>query len=149
MRAVIQRVAEARVTVDGGMVAGIGPGLLVLLGVGTEDGEADALCLAERTAHLRIFEDDGGKLNLSLLQAGGEVLVVSQFTLYADVWQGRRPGFGRAAGPGKGDALYRKYVASLRDLGVRTATGEFGARMLVSLVNDGPVTVLMDSERTF
>lgn len=149
MRAVIQRVARAGVEVEDGAAAAIGPGLAVLLGVGESDTEADAGRLAERTAHLRVFEDEGGKLNRSLLEAGGEVLVVSQFTLYGDVWRGRRPSFTRAAEPGKGEALYRRYVATLRELGVAVATGEFGARMRVSLVNDGPVTILMDTERTF
>lgn len=149
MRAVIQRVTRAAVEVEDGAGAAIGPGLVVLLGVGDGDEGAEADRLAERTAHLRIFEDAGGKLNLSLLEVGGQALVVSQFTLYGDIWRGRRPGFTRAAGPDKGEALYQRYVAALRQLGITVATGVFGARMRVSLINDGPVTILMDSERTF
>jgi D-tyrosyl-tRNA(Tyr) deacylase len=143
----VQRVSSAAVDAEGRRVGEIGPGLLVLLGVGAEDGPADADRLADRTARLRIFDDDEGKLNRSALDVRGEILVVSQFTLYGEVWRGLRPSFSRAAARQRGDELYRRYVATLRDQGLRVVTGEYGARMQVSLVNDGPVTILMDSER--
>jgi D-tyrosyl-tRNA(Tyr) deacylase len=142
-------VGGAAVDAGGRRAGEIGAGLLVLLGVGAEDGPADAECLAWRTARLRIFDDDEGKLNRSVLDVNGEVLVVSQFTLYGDVWRGLRPSFGRAAARERGEELYARYVTHLRDLGLCVVTGEYGARMQVSLVNDGPVTILMDSERSF
>jgi D-tyrosyl-tRNA(Tyr) deacylase len=149
MRAVLQRVSEARVRVDGEIVGEIGRGLLVLLGVGQGDGEADARFLAEKTAGLRIFEDAQGKMNLSVEEVAGAVLVVSQFTLYGDCRQGRRPGFSAAAPPELADALYRQFVDVLRKRGLPVATGIFQAEMAVELVNDGPVTLLLDSRKEF
>lgn len=149
MRAVLQRVTEARVRVAGDLVGEISRGLLVLLGVGREDDDRDAQFLADKTAHLRIFEDEGGKMNRSVAEVGGQVLVVSQFTLYGDCRQGRRPGFSLAAAPTLAEALYRRYVEELRDLGLATATGVFQAEMAVELVNDGPVTLLLDSRKEF
>lgn len=149
MRAVLQRVSEARVRIAGETVGEIGAGLLVLLGVGQEDAEADARYLAEKSAGLRIFEDADGKMNLSVAETGGGVLVVSQFTLYGDCRKGRRPGFSSAAPPQRADELYRHYVACLRDQGLTVATGVFQAEMAVELVNDGPVTLLLDSRKEF
>ena len=149
MRAVVQRVSEASVRVDGRVVGRIGPGLLVLLGVGRGDGEADVGLLAEKVVHLRIFPDDAGQMNRSVLDAGGELLVVSQFTLYGDVRKGRRPAFDGAAAPDAARGLYEAVVRELRSSGLPVATGEFQAMMQVELVNDGPVTVLVDSRRQF
>ncbi|MDO3377891.1 D-aminoacyl-tRNA deacylase [Geoalkalibacter halelectricus] len=149
MRAVLQRVSEARVEVAGEVVGAIGPGLLVLLGVGSEDGAADAAYLAEKTAVLRIFEDGAGKMNLSVADVGGAVLVVSQFTLYGDCRKGRRPSFTPAAPPRMAEELYREYITRLRALGLEVATGVFQAEMRVHLVNDGPVTLLLDSHKGF
>lgn len=149
MRAVLQRVSRAQVRVGGETVGAIGPGLMVLLGVGQGDGEADARSLAEKTAGLRIFEDAQGKMNRSVIEAGGCVLVVSQFTLYGDCRKGRRPGFSAAAPPELAKALYLKYVERLRQQGLTVATGTFQAEMAVELVNDGPVTLLLDSDREF
>jgi D-tyrosyl-tRNA(Tyr) deacylase len=149
MRAVIQRVRHARVLVEGHATGEIGAGLVVLLGVGKGDTPAAAAYLAERTAHLRIFEDASGKMNLSLLESAGAALVVSQFTLYADVRRGRRPGFDGAAPPAEANALYEEYVRCLRATGVRVETGVFQARMEVELLNDGPVTILLDSDKLF
>jgi D-tyrosyl-tRNA(Tyr) deacylase len=149
MRAVLQRVSEARVRVNGKIVGEIGRGLLVLLGVGQGDGEADARFLAEKTAGLRIFEDAQGKMNLSVEETGGAVLVVSQFTLYGDCRQGRRPGLSAAAPPELADALYRQFVDGLQKRGLPVATGIFQAEMAVELVNDGPVTLLLDSRKEF
>lgn len=148
MRAVIQRVTRARVSVDGQVIGEIGAGLMVLLGVAVEDNSAAATYLAEKTANLRIFEDAEGKMDRSLLDAGGAALVVSQFTLYGDTRGGRRPGFTRAARPEQANPLYEEYVKALRDLGIRVETGKFQAFMQVELVNDGPTTILMDSEKT-
>lgn len=145
MRAVIQRVSEASVEVAGEVVGRTGPGLLVLLGVGHGDSADDARLMAEKTAGLRIFGDEGGKFNLSLLDVGGGALVVSQFTLYADTRRGRRPGFSEAALPELAAPLVEVYAAALRAKGVPVETGIFGASMRVSLVNDGPVTILLDS----
>lgn len=149
MRAVIQRVASARVEVDGQNVGEIGQGLLILLGVEQGDGADDARYLAEKSAQLRIFEDEAGKMNLSLADVGGQALVVSQFTLLADCRKGRRPGFSRAALPELADALYQQFVALLRERGLTVATGIFQAEMQVHLVNDGPVTLLLDSRKEF
>lgn len=148
MRALIQRVTRASVSVDGGQVAAIGPGLLVLLGVAEGDSPDDAAALAARTAVLRIFSNEAGKFDLSLLDTGGGALVVSQFTLYADASRGRRPDFTAAAGPDKAEALYQAFAGALRAKGVTVATGVFGAHMQVELVNDGPVTIWLDTERS-
>jgi len=149
MRAVLQRVSHARVVVDGSVTAEITAGLLVLLGVGQGDTTNSAAYLAEKTAHLRIFDDDQGKMNRSLLDVGGAALVVSQFTLYGDARGQRRPSFIRAAPPEEGKRLYEEFVRVLRGLGVRVETGVFQARMSVELVNEGPVTLLLDSEKQF
>jgi len=149
MRAVLQRVSQARVRVEDEIVGAIGPGLLILLGVGQGDDEADARYLAEKSAALRIFEDGEGKMNLSLAEAGGGALVVSQFTLYADCRKGRRPGFSGAAPPEEANRLYLSFVAQLRALGLTVATGVFQADMQVELVNDGPVTMLLDTRKVF
>jgi D-tyrosyl-tRNA(Tyr) deacylase len=149
MRAVIQRVRRARVSVDKRVVGETGAGLLVLLGVGKGDSSEAASYLAEKTANLRIFDDADGKMNVSLIESGGAALVVSQFTLYGDVRRGRRPGFERAAPPAEANRLYEEYVASLKALGVPVETGVFQTHMAVELENDGPVTILLDSEKTF
>jgi D-tyrosyl-tRNA(Tyr) deacylase len=141
----IQRVLWARVQVDGETVSSIGPGLLILLGVAAGDGEAEADRLASKTAALRIFEDEGGKMNLSVRDAGGEALVVSQFTLLADSRKGNRPGYSNAAPPETAQELYGRYLESLASEGVPTASGVFRAHMVVSLANDGPVTILLES----
>lgn len=146
MKAVLQRVSEASVTVDGSKTGSIDRGLLVLLGVEQGDGEKESAYLAQKTAELRIFADENGKMNLSLIDVGGGALVVSQFTLIADWRKGRRPGFTRAASPSEGDRLYQHFVGELRKLGITTHTGEFGAHMMVSLTNDGPVTLLLDTK---
>ena len=144
MRAVVQRVLRARVVVGGETVGAIGPGLCVLLGVADEDSEEDAERLAAKTAHLRIFENETGKFDLSLLDVQGEVLVVSQFTLIADTAKGNRPSFSNAAAAADAERLYERFCAELRTLGVSVETGTFGARMEVELVNDGPVTIVLD-----
>lgn len=149
MRAVVQRVSRASVTVEGEVVGAIGSGYLVLLGVSSEDGPAEADYLAEKVAHLRIFEDEAGKMNRSVLDVGGAVLAVSQFTLYGDVRRGRRPGFDRAARPEVALPLYERFVSALRGHGLTVETGRFQAHMEVALVNDGPITILIDSEKTF
>ncbi len=145
MRLVLQRVTGASVTVEGREISRIGRGLAILLGVGQGDTERDIPKLADKVANLRIFEDEAGKMNLSVLDIGGEALVVSQFTLYADVRRGRRPGFDKAAPPGDADRLYQKFVEHLRGLGVPIKTGQFQAHMLFGIQNDGPVTIVMDS----
>lgn len=147
MRAVIQRVTRASVEVDGAIVGKIGPGLLVLLGVAREDGESDAHYIADKILGLRIFPDDEGKMNRSLADCGGSVLLVSQFTLLGDTAKGRRPGFDRAAPPELARALYEKVATDLRTQGAPVETGLFGAHMAVELVNDGPVTFILDSRR--
>jgi len=147
MRAVIQRVSQASVSVDGAVVGRIGTGLLVLLGVAKGDDEAAAEYLAEKTAGLRVFEDDAGKMNRSVAEAGGSVLVVSQFTLYGDVRKGKRPSFDRAAPPEVANRLYDHFVQRVRAAGIQCETGRFQAMMDVELVNDGPVTILLDSEK--
>ncbi len=149
MRAVVQRVSRAQVTVGGEIVGAIGPGLLVLLGVEKQDDESDAAYLAKKTAGLRIFQDGAGKMNAPVADAGGEVLVVSQFTLFGDCRKGRRPSFDRAAAPEKADALYQHYVGGLRAEGLRVETGVFQAMMQVELTNDGPVTILLNSKKVF
>lgn len=149
MRAVVQRVSRARVVVDGRVTGEISGGLLVLLGIGRGDTAESAAYLAEKIAHLRVFDDDQAKMNRSLLEAGGAALVVSQFTLYGDVRKGRRPGFDQAASPEDAKRLYEEFVRCLRAQGVRVETGVFQARMAVELVNEGPVTILVDSEKLF
>ncbi|MGI6632797.1 MAG: D-aminoacyl-tRNA deacylase [Bacillota bacterium] len=149
MRAVFQRVSRARVTVDGREVSSIGLGAMVLLGVGKEDAESDAAYMAEKVAGLRVFPDGDGKMNLSLLDVEGEVLLVSQFTLYGDVKKGKRPGFDGAAPPDLGEKLYLTVAERLREMGVPTKTGVFGAHMMVELTNDGPVTILISSKKEF
>jgi D-tyrosyl-tRNA(Tyr) deacylase len=143
MRAVVQRVLRARVVVGGRTVGAIGPGLCVLLGVAAGDSASDAERLAAKIARLRIFENEAGKFDLSLLDIGGEALVVSQFTLIADTAKGNRPSFGGAAPPEEAEPLYEAFCASLRCLGVGLQTGVFGARMQVELLNDGPVTLVV------
>jgi len=147
VRAVVQRVAEAAVRVDGEVVGQIGPGALVLLGVGQGDAEADADYLADKVLHLRIFPDEGGQMNRSVLDTRGELLAVSQFTLYGDTRRGRRPGFSSAAPPEEANRLYRYFVGRLRESGLRVEEGVFRAMMDVSLVNRGPVTLLLDSQK--
>jgi len=149
MRAVVQRVTRARVTVEGEVTGEIGAGLLVLLGVGQSDGKPDAEYLAEKITGLRVFEDSGGKMNLSVAEAGGAVLAVSQFTLYGDVRRGKRPSFDAAAQPGPARELYEYFVEKVREAGLRCETGRFQAMMQVELVNDGPVTILLDSAKAF
>lgn len=143
MKAVVQRVSKARVMVRGELVGEIGPGLCVLLGVARGDGAAEAQRLAEKVARLRIFEDDGGRFDRSLLDVDGEALVVSQFTLLADTAKGNRPSFGEAAPPEEAEPLYESFCEALRAQGVPVETGVFGARMAVELVNDGPVTIVL------
>lgn len=145
----VQRVGEASVRVEGRVVGQIGRGLLVLLGVGQGDTSEDAVFLAEKVAHLRIFPDDAGAMNRSLLEVGGELLVVSQFTLYGDARKGRRPSFIHAAPPEEANRLYRQHVEHARGLGLRVAEGVFQAMMDVALVNEGPVTILLDSRKGF
>jgi D-tyrosyl-tRNA(Tyr) deacylase len=149
MRAVVQRVSRASVTVAGQTVGAIEQGLMVLLGVARGDTSGDAAYLAEKTAGLRIFEDHDGKMNRSLEELGGSILVVSQFTLLGDCRKGRRPGFSEAAPPELADALYKAYVDVLRNRGIAVATGVFQADMQVTLVNDGPVTLMLDSRKQF
>ena len=144
MRALLQRVKTGKVSVDGQTVARIGPGLVILLGIGQGDSEAQAKILAEKIAALRIFEDGDGKFNLSVLENGGEAIVVSQFTLYADTRKGRRPSFTGAAAPELAAPLVEKFADFLRLRGVPTQTGIFGARMLIEIENDGPVTIWME-----
>ncbi len=148
MRAVIQRVTRASVTIEGRVAGEIGAGLLVLLGVSKTDHPESASYLAEKIANLRIFSDEAGKMNLSVLDTAGSALVVSQFTLYGDTRGGRRPSFIQAAPPEEANRLYQEFVKSLRSLGMKVETGVFQAHMQVELVNDGPVTILLDSEKT-
>jgi len=149
MRAVVQRVSRACVTVEGNVAGEIGPGLMILLGVGKEDTSDVASSMAQKTAHLRIFEDEQGKMNLSLLDVKGSALIVSQFTLYGDARGQRRPSFVSAAPPDKAKTLYEEFAAAMQGLGVTVATGIFQAMMSVELVNEGPVTILLDSDKTF
>ena len=148
MRAVIQRVTSAHVAVDSRVAGKIDAGLVVLLGVGRTDNLESASYLAEKIVNLRIFSDDAGKMNLSLLDTGGAALVVSQFTLYGDTRGGRRPSYIQAAPPEEASRLYEEFVRSIRALGVKVETGVFQARMQVELVNDGPVTILLDTEKS-
>ncbi len=149
MRAVVQRVSRAEVRVEGRSTGRIGRGLAVLLGVARDDGEEDARLLADKVAALRVFEDGGGKMNLALAEVGGGVLVVSQFTLLGDARKGNRPSFVEAAPPEAANALYERFCALVREKGLAVATGVFRATMEVELVNDGPVTILLDSRRVF
>jgi len=149
MRAVVQRVTSSGVTVDGLVVGEIGAGLLVLLGVARDDSNEDADYLANKVTNLRIFNDEQGKMNLSLIDARGAMLVVSQFTLYGDTRHGRRPSYIDAAEPEKANALYQYFVERVRSQGVRVETGVFQAMMQVNLTNDGPVTILLDSKKNF
>lgn len=149
MRAAVQRVSRAKVTITGEVTGEIGQGLLVLLGVGREDSELSAEYLAEKIVGLRIFEDDDGKMNRSVVEAGGAVLVVSQFTLYGDVRKGKRPSFDDAAPPQRARELYEYLVQKIRSAGLQCETGRFQEMMSVELVNEGPVTILIDSEKRF
>ncbi len=149
MRAVVQRVSRAKVIVAGQMIGEIGPGFLVLIGVGKEDAESDADWLSEKIATLRVFEDSEGKMNRDISQAGGAMLVVSQFTLYADCRKGRRPGFDQAADPESAERLYNYFVEKLKARAVPVQTGRFQAMMEVELVNQGPVTLLLESRKNF
>jgi D-tyrosyl-tRNA(Tyr) deacylase len=149
MRAVVQRVKRAEVRLGEEVVGRIGFGFVVLLGVGKSDTEATGEALAEKIANLRVFDDNQGKMNRSLLETGGQALCVSQFTLYGDCRKGRRPSYDQAAAPDRALFLYERFVASLRRLGIPTETGKFRAMMDVELVNDGPVTLLLDSDRRF
>ena len=149
LRAVVQRVRQARVEVNGAVRGEIGPGLLVFLGVGEGDAEKDCTYVADKTAHLRVFPDEGGLMNRSVSEAGGSVLVVSQFTLWGDCRKGRRPGFARAAPPETARTLYERVVDLLREKGLAVETGAFREMMDVHLVNDGPVTLLVDSRKEF
>ncbi len=146
MRALLQRVTRASVRIHGVETGRIERGLVVLLGVSSQDAESDAAYLAERIAHLRIFQDDDGKTNLSLLEVRGSVLAISQFTLYADCTRGRRPGFSYAGRPEIAEPLYHRFMELLRSFGVMVAEGQFGADMLVEIHNDGPFTIMLDSD---
>lgn len=149
MRCVIQRVTEASVTIDGEMVGRCGKGFLVLIGVHVDDTEKDLKYMVDKVPKLRVFEDDAGKMNLSLKDIGGEILAVSQFTLYGDARGGNRPSFITAARPEKANPMYEQLVQVWRDQGIHVETGRFGADMKVALVNDGPVTIMMDSTKAF
>lgn len=146
MKALVQRVVEASVTVDERITGKIGKGFVVLLGVASDDTERDAYYLADKLANLRVFSDDESKLNLSPLQVNAEILVISQFTLFADIRKGRRPSFTFAAPPEKAEALYNYFVKRIAEYGLKVETGKFGAHMLVKIFNDGPVTILLDSK---
>lgn len=146
MRAVIQRVTSSSVTVDNNQISSIGPGLMVLFGVTHADGPTDAEYLADKVVNLRIFEDQDGKMNQSLLDIGGEILVVSQFTLYGDCKKGRRPSFIEAAPPDKAESLYEYFIEQIKEKGISAQSGKFRAMMKVELVNDGPVTLIIESK---
>jgi D-aminoacyl-tRNA deacylase len=146
VRALLQRVSRAEVRVEGERIASMGPGLVVLLGIGPRDDEATADALAKQVAELRVFRDDEGRTNRSLVDVGGEVLVVSQFTLFADTRRGRRPGFVGAAPPFLAERLYERFADALGGTGLRVGRGRFGAEMEVELVNDGPFTILLDTD---
>jgi len=145
MKAVVQRVKESSVTVEGKRISSIGKGLLVLLGVAEGDGEKEAVYLADKIANLRIFEDENGKMNRSLIDIRGEMLVVSQFTLLGDCRKGRRPSFIQAAGPEKANDLYEYFVSKIREMNIAVQTGQFRAMMDVALINDGPVTLIVEN----
>ena len=147
MRAVLTRVNSASVTIDGELVGQIGKGFLILLGVGPEDTEKECRYLAEKALGLRVFEDENGKMNLGLAQVGGQVLVVSQFTLYGNCRKGRRPSFAEAAGPELGNELYEKFLSICEELGYPPQHGRFGADMKVASINDGPVTLILDTDQ--
>lgn len=149
MRAVIQRVSSASVSVDGNSIGQIGPGFLVLLGITTDDSQDDVVFLATKVCGLRVFEDADGKMNRSIADTGGAMLIVSQFTLYGDCRQGRRPSFIAAARPEVAQPLYQSFIAEIRGQGIPVETGQFQAQMAVHLVNDGPVTLLLDSRKEF
>lgn len=149
MRAVVHRVSRSEVTVDGRTTGKINKGLLVLLGVTHGDTSKDVDYIVDKTINLRIFEDENDKMNLSLKDIGGEMLAVSQFTLYGDCRKGRRPSFTNAAAPEEADKLYQEFVKKVSEQGINTETGEFGAHMMVDLVNDGPVTILLESNKSF
>ena len=149
MRCVVQRVTEASVTVNGETVGAVGPGLMVLIGVSTEDTDADLKYMADKVPNLRIFDDENGVMNRSVIDVGGSILAVSQFTLYGDARGGRRPSYIRAAKPDEANALYERLVAAWRAKGIHVETGRFRTEMKVFLVNDGPVTILIDSEKAF
>ena len=147
MRAVVQRVTEASVTVDNELVGSIGPGVMILIGVSSEDTDKDLKYISEKVPNLRIFDDENGVMNRSLLDAGGSILAVSQFTLYGDARGGRRPSYIRAAQPDVANTFYERAIAAWRAQGIHVETGRFRTEMKVSLVNDGPVTILLDSEK--
>lgn len=149
MRAVVQRVDHASVTVDGQVTGACKKGLMVLFGVGPEDEDKDLQYIVDKVTGLRIFEDEAGKMNLSVKDVGGEILAVSQFTLYGDCRKGKRPSFDKAAKPDIANAYYERFVEALRAQGLNVGTGVFGAHMLVDLVNNGPVTILLDSKKLF
>ncbi|MEO6601205.1 MAG: D-aminoacyl-tRNA deacylase [Polyangiaceae bacterium] len=149
MRAVVQRVNHAQVSVDGNVVGRVGRGLCVFVGVGRDDDESHAATLADKVVGLRIFEDDAEKMNLGVLEVGGSVLAVSQFTLYGDVRKGRRPSFTQALEPARAEALFEQFCTECRARGARVETGRFRTQMRVSLENDGPVTLLIDTQRAF
>jgi D-tyrosyl-tRNA(Tyr) deacylase len=145
MRIVLQRVSQAAVTIEGNVVGKIGKGMVLLVGVGPDDGETQARALAEKCAQLRIFDDDQGKMNRSILEVRGEILAISQFTLYGDTRKGRRPSFTDAAPPEIAEPLFDKFVKCFKDIGISVATGRFGARMEVTIVNQGPVTFILEA----
>ena len=149
MRAVVQRASRASITINETTTAAIGPGLVILLGIKASDTTDDAKWLIDKIVNMRIFEDPDGKMNISLADTGGEMLIVSQFTLYGDCRKGRRPGFSTAASPAIAELLYNRFIELAQESGVRVATGVFQAAMQVELVNDGPVTLLVDSEKCF
>ena len=149
MRCVVQRVTSSSVTVNGVVSGQIGPGLMVLIGISAEDTDADLKYMAEKVPNLRIFDDENGVMNRSVLDVGGSILAVSPFTLYGDARAGRRPSYIRAAKPDKADELYERLIACWREKGIHVETGIFRTEMKVALVNDGPVTILLDSEKTF
>ncbi len=149
MRAVVQRVSKAAVEIGGIKTAQIGRGLVILLGIRRGDSSVDLIWMADKIIHLRIFPDGDGKMNTSLADMGGEMLIVSQFTLYGDCRKGRRPGFSMAAPPEIAEPLYNRFIEEVRKLGIPAVTGTFQTEMAVDLVNDGPVTILLDSEKTF
>lgn len=149
MRAVIQRVTKASVTVNEEVVGAISEGVVTFLGIGTHDKNSDIDWMAEKIVNLRIFEDNQGKMNLSLRDIGGEMLIISQFTLYGDCRKGRRPGFSGAAPPDLAEPMYKQFINNVEQLGIQTASGKFQAEMEVDLTNNGPVTMLLDSNKTF